>query len=743
MTETFSFSNSEYKQYAEECQLRASHYQRKWLCVIDLPLGSKNPGREGWPNERLNEDELRRRFSTPKNIGIILGEPSKGRADVDIDIPGLGSVARLLLPDTGFVFGRATKPWSHWEYDIEGDLPKTLKLADPRDTTKTIVELRTTGQTVYPPSIHQSGEKVQLSKDGEAARVEGQELVRAVKKLAAVYLLSEGWGDGSRHDKALRLAGALVKSGWDEGGILALMQAICTFAGDDDTEDRLRAVSDTVKKYDAGENITGWRALHEYLPEKVLSKLREWLGLYGDALHYRLTDSGNSERFADMYGDIVRYVHPVSEWRIFDGKHWQGDVDGKVHRLALESIRTFQKDILTISDSDKRAQALRHAAASEGYYKLRALVEGAKNLEGIANDGMGWDSDPMRLGVNNGVVDLRTATHMAGEPGQYISLHNSITYDPQAQCPRWLQFLREVLPDDETRDYVSKYIGYSLTGNVEDQSLMLCYGTGANGKTTLLNILRELVGQQAHHASMQALMAAHRNGSSASPEIANMKGKRLVTAVEANEGARLNEALIKQLTGADPITARQLYQGEETFMPKAKYWLGVNHRPDVRDTSRGFWRRVRVVPFTQVFEGKRDDLTLESKLLAELPGILNWAVEQCLKYQREGLTPPKAVIELTEEYRQESDPIAPFVQSELIKDEKAVSSGGDLYKAYTNWADQLGISRQDRLNLRAFGQRMAELFTKLPRTKQGVGYQGVRVLRRATSPFDPFERASA
>ncbi len=246
-------------------------YQEQGLAVIDLPIGSKNPNRAGWQNEKLTEEDIKHRFSEPKNIGVLLGEPSSSRVDIDIDIPSLGLVAHLLLPKTDFVFGRESKPMSHWEYDIVGDLPKSETFVDP-ETKQMIVEVRASGQTVYPGSIHESGEQIKLYKLGDAGKHDRESVRNGAAQLASTYLISKTWNEGSRHDKALKLAGALVRAGYTEDEIATFIKTVCEIAGDDEVEDRLRAVEDTVQKFDAGENVTGWRSLREYLSDAVISK---------------------------------------------------------------------------------------------------------------------------------------------------------------------------------------------------------------------------------------------------------------------------------------------------------------------------------------------------------------------------------------------------------------------------------------------------------------------------------------
>jgi putative DNA primase/helicase len=283
-------------------------------------------------------------------------------------------------------------------------------------------------------------------------------------------------------------------------------------------------------------------------------------------------------------------------------------------------------------------------------------------------------------------------------------------YDPKAECPRWEQFLHQVFQCDlELIGFIQRAVGYSLTGSVREQVLFLCYGSGANGKSVFLSTLRQLAGDYAMNIPFTVLELQQRP--SLTNDLAAMVGKRLVTSSETNESTRLNEARIKALTGGDPITARFLYSESFTFQPVAKFWLAVNHLPQVRDDSHGIWRRVRVLPFRQRFSGNEADPELDQKLYAELPGILVWAVRGALNWQVVGLAPPSAVMVATETYREENDELAAFIADQCVVSEGARVEPGQLFSQYQHWAEGQGIPLRHRLGLRTFDTRMKERFT--------------------------------
>lgn len=438
-----------------------------------------------------------------------------------------------------------------------------------------------------------------------------------------------------------------------------------------------------------------------------------------DAFSY--TDAGNAEAFAARYGDRVRYDHRRGRWLIFDGCRWAPDADGQIMRLALAAVRARQQEAFALPD-EPRAKALKHALASESRSKLDALVALARSQTPIADSGEHWDADPWLLGTPSGVVDLRTGAWRAGTPDDRITMQTAAGYDPEAACPRFERFIVEIFGGDpDLIDFTHRAIGYSLTGLTTMQALFLGYGTGGNGKSTLLDTLRDLLGDYAYNLPFSTLEMQSRTAGT--NDVAALAGKRFVVASETNDGARLNEARIKALTGSDPITARFLYSENFTFVPVAKFWLAVNHKPVVRDDSRGFWRRMRLLPFSQTFG---IDPHLADTLRREGPGILAWAVRGCLEWQQRGLTPPDVVAAATADYQADSDQLAAFLHTATLPDAEARIRGAALYEHYVGWAASERLGDRERLSATAFGKKMKERFTSL-KDKSGVTYLGLAV----------------
>lgn len=433
------------------------------------------------------------------------------------------------------------------------------------------------------------------------------------------------------------------------------------------------------------------------------------------------TDSGQAEYFAHLNGELLRYDHSNNRWLIFKNHWWQPDQDGEVFRLAKQAARKRFIDACKIEDQKAKKKEADFAIKCESRSKIDAILALAKNEEAIADTGAGWDTDPMLLGVGNGVVDLHTGELRSGKPEDRITKHSPVKYDPKARSDRWEKFIREVF-DLEIIDFIWQAAGYSLTGITTEQCLFLCWGTGANGKTTFLNVLRYVLGGYGWNTGFSTLEKSYYKTSS--EDIAGLEGRRLVTASETAEARRLNESRVKALTGGDAVTARHLYQSERMFTPTCKIWLATNQLPLIRDDSYGFWRRVRLIPFTQQFTGKNEDRSLEGTLKSDASGILTWAVQGCVAWQKNGLEIPEMVSKATAEYREDSNPLAEFIAECCTIEDSQEIKASDFYKAYKTWAEDNGLSKRENLSSTQFGRLMGAQFEK-KKARSAAFYFGV------------------
>lgn len=438
-----------------------------------------------------------------------------------------------------------------------------------------------------------------------------------------------------------------------------------------------------------------------------------------DPQRYALTDTGNAELFAALYADRLRYDHRRGAWFIWRGHWWALDDTGEA-RLLSKTIATKRAEIA----EDKAA--IKWAHLSQSRSRRDALLSQAADEPGMKTAGADWDADPLLFGAANGVIDLATGRLHAGRPLDHLTLHSPVAFDPDARAPRWERFLAEVfLGDTELIEYVQRFAGYSLTGATSEHKLVIAWGKGSNGKSTLLNALAKVAGDYGY-AMPFSTVEAQRQAGGPTNDLAALAGRRLVVSSEVNEGQALNEARIKSLTGGDPITARFLNREFFTFRPAGKFWLAVNHKPRVRDDSRGFWRRVDLLPFLASFEGAALDKGLEDALWAEASGILAWMVRGCLAWQAHGLGRPSAIEAATREYQRESDPLGEFLAECCAEGDGLVVRANVLYHAYLDWANLQGLRDKELLTSTRFGRIIGDRFEK-SHDRSGTFYRGVLI----------------
>jgi putative DNA primase/helicase len=337
------------------------------------------------------------------------------------------------------------------------------------------------------------------------------------------------------------------------------------------------------------------------------------------------------------------------------------------------------------------------------------------------------DNDPWLVGAKNAVIELKNDTVREYSRNDYITRTLGCEVDPQAKCPRWEQFMEEVFPDSELRHYVHKALGYTLSGDTREQCFLFCYGTGQNGKSKLLETIEHVFGELSSRAG-KGIVAAPYRGDYPLRELADIVGARFILASETEEGERLNEGVIKDLTGADSLRAEHKYEKAFTFRAVGKLWICGNHKPTIKSTDGGIWRRVRLLPFTERFEGDRDDRNLGEKLRDEAPGILNWMLQGCFLWQMEGLNPPKIVLNAVAEYRAEEDTLADFLDESIKWRHGEQTTHKALFGAYLHWADANKL--RHTLTSRILAKRLRErAWEEAPGHLNQLIWQDVTIVR--------------
>jgi putative DNA primase/helicase len=418
-----------------------------------------------------------------------------------------------------------------------------------------------------------------------------------------------------------------------------------------------------------------------------------------------MTELSSSKLFARKFHDLVLFVATWG-WLVWDGKRWKLDDNGAVMRKAKLTSAIWYELAMEARGAGlfELANAYEKCAKqSQSRAKILAALNLAESEIGIASRASDFDTDHWKLNTANGTLELHSGFLMSPAQVDHITKITNIAYDPSAVCPTWIAFLERVLPDAEIRAYIKRAIGYCLTGLTDEQVLFLLYGSGANGKTTFVNMLAFLLGDYAAHARVETFMA--KSGDGIPNDLAALVGARVVITTETEDGQRFGESTIKRLTGGDLIVARFLHREFFTYTPCFKIWIAANHLPQVRGTDYALWRRIHLVPFTETIPEEERDPGLLEKLKREATGILAWAVEGCQEWQVQGLKPPAAVLAATKAYRDEQDTIGAFITDCCVIVGPAKVLKADLFRAYHAWCEANNEYVQTH---KTFAQRIKE-----------------------------------
>jgi putative DNA primase/helicase len=453
---------------------------------------------------------------------------------------------------------------------------------------------------------------------------------------------------------------------------------------------------------------------------------------FDEALAYDYTDLGNARRFVDECGAEIRWVSAWKQWLAWDGKRWVVDeLGGKPALIKVgDFLERLKEEALLIEDKEQRAKAYKHAMSSQSGSSINAMMSLVKGMVAVVPEDL--DQDGWLVNCMNGIIDLRSGALLPHDPLKLMTKMIPANYDPVAECPNWVRFNRSVFK--ESRDlcrYIWKAMGYSLTSNLKEKCFFFLYGTGENGKSVFTDLVSYIYGDYWKNVPVETFMSK-KFESSGSSEIARLKGARVVTATEAEDGKRLDEALIKRLTGGDVLTAALKYGQYFDFEFVAKVWMSGNHRPKI-GMDKATWRRVVLVPFEVTFAPEQQDKELRAKLRAEADGIFTWMVKGCLKWQQEGLERPKEITEAVEGYRAEMDVIGHFLEDRTEANGLSEITGSAFYTAYKDWCK---ATSEYCLTSTAFGRKLTERGIVKGRRASGIYYPGLRLVSGSDISYD-------
>ncbi len=436
------------------------------------------------------------------------------------------------------------------------------------------------------------------------------------------------------------------------------------------------------------------------------------------------TEDALALAFTRRYHRDWRYVAAWGRWLVWDGNRWRTEDT----LAATDLIRSVCRHAAVRADSPKVAAKLASSSTVGGVERLaRADRRHAATTEE-------WDADPWLLNTPGGVVDLKTGRQRPHDRADRMTKITTAT--PGGDCPTWRRFLGEVTGGDvELQTYLQRMVGYALTGSTQEHALFFLYGTGANGKSVFVNTLATILGDYATNAPMDTFMETRTDRHPT--DMAGLRGARFVASIETEQGRRWAESKLKNLTGGDKISARFMRQDFFEFFPQFKLFVAGNHKPAIRNIDEAMKRRLHLIPFTITVPPERRDKHLQQKLLAERDGILAWAVQGCLDWQRLGrLDPPQRVVEATEEYFEAEDALGRWLDERCVREPNAKSLTAELFNDWKQWAEAAGefVGSQRR-----FSDLLITRGLEKWRNGGGVrGFRGVGLKYPPTPAYTPY-----
>jgi putative DNA primase/helicase len=665
----------------------AAEYRRRGWSPIPIKPRSKEPNLlelRPYLARKATKEELDAWQWT--GVGIVTGPPS-GVLVLDVDGPeGEAELQKRGHPVTPMV--RTASGGLHLYFRHPEQHVRTgIRVAPGLDVKAS------GGYVVAPPSVGPNGRPYEwmIPPEDEELADPPPWLMNLVKRERAkgpTAPVGERIPPGERNRVLTSLAGTMRRRGMGEGEIAAALQVTNEQRCQPPLEaEEVEKIAASVSRYEPTDNVVSISANGH--------------GTAQPPRGYNLTDLGNAERFVASHGKEIRYCYPWRKWMVRTDARWERDEAGRVHKLAKERVRGIYREASDAEDEARRKALAKHAANSESETRIRAMIELAKSEVPISPDKL--DADPWLLNARNGTIDLRTGELREHRREDLITKLAPIDYDPDAKAPTWEAFLERVLPGEELRAFVQRAAGYSATGDTSEQCMFIHHGPGANGKSTFQETVAAALGDYAMRTPTETLLVKRSGG--VPNDVARLKGARFVTASETEEGRRLAESLVKDLTGQDTISARFMWAEWFDFKPTHALHLSTNHKPEIRGTDAAIWRRIRLIPWAVTIPPAEQDRRLSEKLRNELPGVLAWIVRGCLAWQREGLQAPEEVRQATKAYRAEMDVLAAFLADCCVRDEDEEAFAGELWGAWKRWCEETGEQAGTQ---KRFGGRLAE-----------------------------------
>jgi putative DNA primase/helicase len=699
----------------------------------------KHPIGKAWQESGLTDpDEVEKAFRESHNISVLTGARYGGLCVLDVDgDAGRASLAELVGKEPLVTLSVVTgSGGAHYYFRA----PAGVVIPNSTSKLGKGLDIRGEGgQVIAPPSLHISGQRYRWLESMAAGEVEIALLPswlverltsEAPKPSTFATGADETWIiEGGRNNALFKWGSSLRRKGAGYEEILAFMVAM--------NQSRCRPPLDlaevektarSVVKYKAGTPVAGKiigpdeakadaaRAKSTISPvaqavkptpdpvqdptpepkpalkpevESPRAPLKtDDPSLDGVSRPWPATDKGNALRFVHYLGEDLRYCADLGRWLFWTGSFWQEDASETAdRRWMMTGVDKIWNELKLSRDETETKVISKWAVTSQMAPRLRACVETARRHPRLAVPIHAWDDRPFLLACPNGTINLRTGNFRDPNRHDLLTSCTTVDYCPEARAPRWESFLDQIFEGNaDLIGFVQRAVGYSLTGSTAEEVCFLAYGSGANGKTTMLNALREVLGNYARSADPSLL----EDGEQHPTGLADLRGARLVVAAELEGGKWLAERRLKTMTSSDRIKARRMRQDFFEFKPTHKLWVMTNHQPRIRSQDHGLWRRLRLIPFSVQIPAEKRERDLDAKLKAEASGILAWAVQGAVDYCKNGLGSPEVVKSSTSDYQKSEDPIGRFLEHCCTFGPECWVRGGRLGKAYEAWAEENG-----------------------------------------------------
>ena len=541
-----------------------------------------------------------------------------------------------------------------------------------------------------------------------------------------------------RHDLAMAFSGLARKQGLNVTLVSQITERICQIADDPEKLDRLNTVKTTFSN--PIDNLIGYKGLVECLGHTTAKRIADRIAAYSENVaNFEITkgeiganDIINFGQFSDksnvteakMGSALAQwlswkavYVFEKKQWRIWNGCYWEVDQRSLITKLAYQFVTEAKEALFDFG----KYSDLSNLSQFESLNRLENITKFAST--DCAVSAADFDVDPLLLASSGTWIDLISGDSVTPNPDKLVSKALAVEHTKGAICPTFLEFLNDVFENDQDLiGFVKRAIGYSLTGSTSEQCLFIMIGDGANGKSTFINVINKLLGLYGTTAASHTLVT--NGGNSIGDDLVDLIGARLITVSETEEGQTLAEAKIKQMTGGDRLKGRPLYGSHIQFNIIGKLWLATNSLPQINNTDHGIWRRIKAIPFNRTFSVEEQDKTLIEKLLQELPGILNWAIEGCLDWQKNGLQTPYIVEAQVAEYRISMDSISQFIQDECEVGKDHSCAASKFFQAYRDWCSGAGRKPQSQTAFKRALEKLNGVYQH--RSSNGLQWHGIQ-----------------